>query len=199
MINEATLPLAQEAIEWKLPSSRKVAIACLILTETCLFSIFLAAYVFYLGKSLTGPTPREVLELPVLSTFCLLSSSVTIVLAERAFNRDRVGSFKLWWLATMVLAAFFLSSTAVEWHRLIYQKGLTISTNLFGTTYYSLVGLHASHVIVGLCLLTLVFVLSLGRYVTKMRRERLEMISWYWHFVDAVWIVVFTVVYVIGR
>ncbi len=199
MINEATLPLAQEAIEWKLPSSRKVAIACLILTETCLFSIFLAAYVFYLGKSLTGPTPREVLELPVLSTFCLLSSSVTIVLAERAFNRDRVGSFKLWWLATMVLAAFFLSSTAVEWHRLIYQKGLTISTNLFGTTYYSLVGLHASHVIVGLCLLTLVFVLSLGGYVTKMHHERIEMISWYWHFVDAVWIVVFTVVYVIGR
>lgn len=199
MINEATLPLAQEAIEWELPSSRKVAIACLILTETCLFSIFLAAYVFYLGKSLTGPTPREVLELPVLSTFCLLSSSVTIVLAERAFDRDRVGIFKLWWLATMVLAAFFLGSTAVEWHKLIYEKGLTISTNLFGTTFYSLVGLHASHVIVGLCLLTLVFVLSLGGYVTKMHRERLEMISWYWHFVDAVWIVVFTVVYVIGR
>jgi cytochrome c oxidase subunit 3/cytochrome o ubiquinol oxidase subunit 3 len=199
VINEATLPLAQEAIEWELPSSRKVAIACLILTETCLFSIFLAAYVFYLGKSLTGPTPREVLELPVLSTFCLLSSSVTIVLAERAFDRDRVGIFKLWWLATMVLAAFFLGSTAVEWHKLIYEKGLTISTNLFGTTFYSLVGLHASHVIVGLCLLTLVFVLSLGGYVTKMHRERLEMISWYWHFVDAVWIVVFTVVYVIGR
>ncbi len=199
MINEATLPLAQEAIEWKLPSSRKVAIACLVLTETCLFSIFLAAYVFYLGKSLAGPTPREVLELPVLSTFCLLSSSVTIVLAERAFDRDRVGIFKLWWLATILLGAFFLSSTAVEWHRLIYQKGLTISTNLFGTTYYSLVGLHASHVIVGLCLLTLVFILSLGGYVTKMHRERIEMISWYWHFVDAVWIVVFTVVYVIGR
>jgi cytochrome c oxidase subunit III len=199
VIDEAALPLAQEAIEWKLPSSRKVAIACLILTETSLFSIFLAAYVFYLGKSLAGPTPREVLELPLLSTFCLLSSSVTIVLAERAFDRDRVGIFKLWWLATILLGAFFLGSTAVEWHRLIYQKGLTISTNLFGTTYYSLVGLHASHVIVGLCLLTLVFVLSLGGYVTKMHRERLEMISWYWHFVDAVWIVVFTVVYVIGR
>jgi cytochrome c oxidase subunit 3 len=199
VINEATLPLAQQAIEWKLPSSRKVAIACLILTETCLFSIFLAAYVFYIGKSLMGPTPREVLELPLVSTFCLLSSSVTIVFAEHAFDRDRVGTFKLWWLATILLGAFFLGSTAVEWHRLIYQKGLTISTNLFGTTYYSLVGLHASHVIVGLCLLTLVFVLSLGGYVTKMHRERLEMISWYWHFVDAVWIVVFTVVYVIGR
>src|SRR5882762_8530275 len=103
MINSASLPLPQEAIEWKLPSSRKVAIVCLITTETGLFSIFVAAYLFYLGKSLTGPTPREVLELPVLSTICLLSSSITITLAERAFSRDRVGLFKLWWLATIVL------------------------------------------------------------------------------------------------
>src|SRR5882724_6237569 len=104
MINEASLPLVVKATEWKLPSSRKVAVVCLILTETCLFSIFVVAYLFYLGKSLTGPTPREVLELPVLSTICLLSSSVTIVLAESAFKNERVGSFKLWWLATMVLA-----------------------------------------------------------------------------------------------
>jgi cytochrome c oxidase subunit 3/cytochrome o ubiquinol oxidase subunit 3 len=199
MINDATLPIAVEATEWKLPSSRKVAIICLILTETGLFSIFVAAYLFYLGKSLTGPYPRDVLELPVLSTICLLSSSVTIMFAERAFNRDRVGLFKLWWLLTIVLAAIFLTSTALEWHRLIYQKGLTISTNLFGTTFYSLVGLHATHVIVGLCLLLLVFIFSLRGYVTRMQRERLEMVSWYWHFVDAVWVVVFTVVYVIGR
>ncbi|MBV9959604.1 MAG: heme-copper oxidase subunit III [Acidobacteria bacterium] len=199
MINDATLPLHVEATEWKLPSSRKVAVICLILTETGLFSIFVAAYLFYLGKSLTGPFPRDVLELPVLSTICLLSSSVTVMLAERAFNRDRVGRFKLWWLVTIALAAFFLGATALEWRRLIYQKGLTISTNLFGTTYYSLVGLHASHVVVGLCLLSLVFVFSLGGYVTRMHRERIEMISWYWHFVDAVWVVVFIVVYVIGR
>jgi cytochrome c oxidase subunit 3/cytochrome o ubiquinol oxidase subunit 3 len=199
MINDATLPIAVKATEWKLPSSRKVAIICLILTETGLFSIFVAAYLFYLGKSLTGPYPRDVLELPVLSTICLLSSSVTIMFAERAFNRDRVGLFKLWWLLTIVLAAIFLTSTALEWHRLIYQKGLTISTNLFGTTFYSLVGLHATHVIVGLCLLLLVFIFSLRGYVTRMQRERLEMVSWYWHFVDAVWVVVFTVVYVIGR
>jgi len=199
MINEAFMPIAPEAPEWKLPSSRKVAIACLILTETALFSIFVAAYVFYIGKSLTGPTPREVLELPVLSTIFLLSSSVTIVLAERAFNRDRVGLFKLFWFATIVLAGLFLTMTAVEWRKLIYQDGLTISTNLFGTTFYSLVGLHASHVIIGACLLLLVFVFSLRGFVTIMHRERLQMISWYWHFVDAVWIVVFTVVYVIGR
>jgi cytochrome c oxidase subunit 3/cytochrome o ubiquinol oxidase subunit 3 len=194
--NEA---IASEATEWKLPSSRKVAVVCLILTETGLFSIFVAGYVFYLGKSLTGPTPRDVLELPILSTICLLSSSITIVLAERAFNRDRVGLFKLFWLATIMLASLFLTMTVAEWRTLIYQKRLTISTNLFGTTFYSLVGLHASHVIVGMCLLLLVLIFSLRGFVTIMHRERLKMISWYWHFVDAVWIVVFTVVYVIGR
>src|SRR5262245_24778843 len=109
MINEAYVSIAPKATDWKLPSSRKVAIACLILTETTLFSIFVAGYLFYIGKSLTGPTPREVLELPVLSTIFLLSSSVTIVLAERSFNRDRVGLFKLFWFATIVLAGLFLT------------------------------------------------------------------------------------------
>ena len=199
MVNGAYLTTAPKAAEWKLPSARKVAIVCLILTETTLFSIFVAGYVFYIGKSLTGPTPREVLDLPVLATIFLLSSSVTIVLAERAFNRDRVGLFKLFWFATIVLAGLFLTMTAVEWRKLIYHDGLTISTNLFGTTFYTLVGLHASHVIVGMCLLLLVFVFSLRGFVTIMHRERLQMISWYWHFVDAVWVVVFTVVYVIGR
>ena len=198
MTNEAFL-LPAEATEWKLPSSRKVAVLCLILTETGLFSIFVAAYLFYLGKSLTGPTPREVLELPVLSTICLLSSSLTITLAERAFKNEREGLFRVLWLLTVGLAAVFLTLTAVEWRTLIYQKGLTISTNLFGTTFYSLVGLHASHVIVGLCLLSLVFIFSLTGHLTKIHGERIQMISWYWHFVDAVWVVVFTVVYVIGR
>src|ERR1700752_2962628 len=156
MINEAYLPTAPKATEWKLPSSRKVAIVCLILTETSLFSIFVAGYIFYIGKSLTGPTPREVLDLPVLATIFLLSSSVTIVLAERAFNRDRVGLFKLFWFVTIVLAGLFLTMTAVEWRKLIYRDGLTISTNLFGTTFYSLVGLHASHLVVGLTMVLVV-------------------------------------------
>ena len=199
MINDASLPLAREMTEWKLPSSRKVAVVCLILTETGLFSIFVAAYLFYLGKSLRGPTPRDVLELPVLSTICLLGSSLTIMLAERGLRRKNRRTFQLWWMATIFLAAFFLGMTALEWYRLITVHHLTISTNLFGTTFYSLVGLHATHVIVGLCLLTLVLVFSLRRRVTARHHEHVEMISWYWHFVDAVWVVVFTVVYVIGR
>src|SRR5262245_66182771 len=94
MINEAHLPIAPAATEWKLPSARKVAIFSLVLTETTLFSIFVAAYLFYIGKSLTGPTPREVLDLPVLATIFLLSSSVTIMLAERAFIGIAGGSLR---------------------------------------------------------------------------------------------------------
>ena len=199
MMNDESLPLAFERGDWSLPSARKVAIVSLILTEATLFSIVVAAYVFYIGKSLTGPTPREVLETPIISTICLLGSSVTIMLAERALRRENRGRFQLWWMITILLAAFFLGATALEWHRLITVHHLTISTNLFGTTFYSLVGLHASHVIVGLCLLTLVLVSSLRGFVTPKQHERIEMVSWYWHFVDAVWVAVFTVVYVIGR
>ena len=199
MTNEASIVVNQDVLDWKLPSSRKVAIVCLIFTETGLFSIFVAAYLFYLGKSLTGPTPREVLETPIIPTICLLGSSVTIMLAERALRRESRGRFQLWWAITILLAAVFMGATALEWHRLITVHHLTISTNLFGTTFYSLVGLHASHVIVGLCLLTLVLVFSLRGLVTPAHHQRIEMVSWYWHFVDAVWVIVFTVVYVIGR
>jgi cytochrome c oxidase subunit 3 len=198
MINADRLNLTAPS-EWTLPSSRKVAIACLILTESAMFSIFVVAYVYYIGKSLSGPYPSEVLETPIVSTICLLASSLTIVLAERSFKRESIGGFRLWWSTTILLAAVFLASTAVEWKRLIVDHHLTISTNLFGTTFYSLVGLHASHVIIGLTLLTLVLVLSLKNSIRRADGERIEMLSWYWHFVDAVWVVVFTVVYVIGR
>jgi cytochrome c oxidase subunit 3/cytochrome o ubiquinol oxidase subunit 3 len=185
--------------DWNLPSRRKVALISLILTEAALFSIFAAAYVFYIGKSLTGPYPKDVLTLPIIATICLLSSSVTVVFAERAFDRENTGMFRLWWLITIVLGVVFMIGTAREWHELITKHGLTISTNLFGATYYSLVGLHASHVIIGLLLLTLVLVLSLRGHVKHRHAEHLQMISWYWHFVDAVWVVVFTLVYVVGR
>ena len=195
----ATAQPVPAAVEWKLPSRRKVGVLCLIATESSLFTIFVVAYLFYLGKSLNGPYPKDVLTLPILASICLLSSSVTVVFAERAFKRGDLGSFKLLWFVTIALGLEFLVSTGLEWKRLIYHDHFTISTNLAGTTFYSLVGLHASHVVVGLCLLSLVFVFSLGGRVTRMHRERVGMISWYWHFVDAVWVVVFTVVYVIGR
>jgi cytochrome c oxidase subunit 3/cytochrome o ubiquinol oxidase subunit 3 len=188
-----------EPAEWRLPSRGAVAVICLIVTESALFMIFVVAYLFYIGKSLSGPYPSEVLEMPVIATICLLSSSLTIVLAERAFERENAGGFRLWWAGTIVLGAIFLTYTAVEWSQLITGPRLTISSNLFGTTFYSLVGLHASHVIVGLILLALALILFLRGHVRQEHGPRLKLISWYWHFVDAVWVVVFTVVYLVGR
>lgn len=108
-------------------------------------------------------------------------------------------SFSLWWFLTVALGAAFLAGTLREWRHLIYDKGLTIQSNLFGTTYYSLVGLHAFHVTVGLLALTTVLLFALLGHVARHHTERVEVLSMYWHFVDAVWVVVFTVVYVIGR
>ncbi len=187
------------AIEWHLPSKRRVGMSALIAGESAIFTIFVIAYVFYIGKSLTGPTPRQVLEIPVVGTICLLSSSLTIWRAEKAIDEERIASFTLWLAATIALAAAFLTNTALEWKKLIFQDGLTISTNLFGTTFYSLVGLHATHVVVGLFLLTSTLVFSLFGWVDSRQSERFGVIALYWHFVDAVWIVVFTVVYLIGR
>jgi cytochrome c oxidase subunit III len=184
---------------WHLPSRGKVAMTGLIFAESAIFTIFVVAYLFYLGKSLTGPTPREVLEPPIFNTICLLSSSLTIHFAAKSLQRDHRRLFLGFWLLTIALGSSFLYGTAQEWHRLIYDHGLTISTNLFGTTYYSLVGLHAFHVTVGLAMLLTVAVLGLCGRVGVSQSGHIEVLSMYWHFVDAVWVVVFTVVYVLGR
>jgi cytochrome c oxidase subunit III len=194
-----TARIAQTPGAWRLPYRSKVGMACLIIAESAIFTIFVVAYLFYAGKSLTGPTPREVLETPIFFTICLLSSSLTIHFAEKFLTRGSRGPFLLFWFLTILLGGLFLFGTGREWHRLIYEHGLTISTNLFGTTYYSLVGLHAFHVTVGLILLSIVFLLGLAGRVGSEQSARAEVLAMYWHFVDAVWIVVFTVVYILGR
>jgi len=185
--------------EWVLPSRGRVGMFSLIGAESAIFTIFVVAYIFYIGKSVAGPTPQDVLELPIFSTICLLSSSLTIHLAVRALRQAKVGAFGLWWFVTLALGTIFLVSTGLEWRHLIYDKGLTISTNLFGTTYYSLVGLHAFHVTVGLLMIALAMIFTLFGKVKPEHSERAEVFSLYWHFVDVVWVIVFTVVYVIGR
>ena len=194
-----TTRLPETPVAWKLPYRGRVGMTCLIFAESAIFTIFVVAYLFYVGKSLSGPTPREVLETPVFYTICLLSSSLTIHFAGKLLERGRRGAFLLLWLITITLGALFLYGTGQEWHRLIYEHGLTISTNLFGTTYYSLVGLHAFHVTAGLILLTIVLLFGLAGRVGREQSARVDVLSLYWHFVDAVWVVVFAVVYVLGR
>ena len=194
-----TTRLPETTAAWKLPYRGKVGMACLIVAESAIFTIFVVAYLFYVGKSFSGPTPRDVLETPIFYTICLLSTSVTIHFAGKLLERGRRAAFLLLWLLTISLGALFLYGTGLEWHRLIYGHGLTISTNLFGTTYYSLVGLHAFHVTVGLIMLSIVLLFGLAGRVGPEQSARVDVLSLYWHFVDAVWVVVFTVVYVLGR
>ena len=184
---------------WQLPDRGSVGMMSFIIAESAIFTIFVVAYLFYLGKSLTGPTPHDVLEVPVFYTICLLSSSVTVHLAAKRLERGGRLTFLILWLLTIVLGGLFMYGTAQEWHRLIYEHGLTISTNLFGTTYYSLVGLHAFHVTVGLLMLAIVLLAGIAGRVGTSQSGRVQVLSLYWHFVDVVWVVVFTVVYVIGR
>ena len=196
-----TVPL--EHIEhpesWKQPSRGYVAMSSLIVAETAIFTIFVTAYLYYLGRDVAGPTPREVLELPIFATICLLSSSFFIVLAEHAIGHGRMAAFKLWWSVTIVLGVIFLIGTGLEWQKLIVHDHLTIATNLFGTTFYSLVGLHASHVIIGLLMLLITLIFALTGRLNASHAERVKVLALYWHFVDAVWVVVFTVVYIVGR
>jgi len=198
-MNTTFMTTPNPELNWELPARGRTAMFCLIAAESAIFTIFVVAYLFYIGKSLTGPMPKDVLTAPVFYTICLLSSSLTIHLAVGALRRGNIGTFGTWWLGTLALGATFLYGTANEWHRLIYSDGLTISTNLFGTTYYSLVGLHGFHVIVGLLCLSIVMGFTLLGSVKQTHVDRAEVLSLYWHFVDAVWVVVFLVVYVIGR
>jgi cytochrome c oxidase subunit 3/cytochrome o ubiquinol oxidase subunit 3 len=189
----------QPEARWTLPARGRVGMFGLIAAEAAIFTIFVVAYIYYLGKSVAGPQPRDVLQVPVFFTICLLSSSLTIHFAGKALETGNVRAFRLRWFLTIALGAAFLAGTALEWRRLIYHEGLTIRTNLFGTTYYSLVGLHAFHVTVGLISMSAVMIFTLLGHVRQEHAYPVDVLSLYWHFVDAVWVVVFLVVYVIGR
>jgi cytochrome c oxidase subunit 3 len=195
----SVLQAGPEAAEWDLPSRRRAGVVGLIIAEASLLGVFVVAYLFYLGKSLNGPYPKDVLEVPVLNTLCLLASSVTVARAVRALRQGDRRWAGVWFPVTMLLGVAFLVGTAQEWYRLIVEHGLTIGTNLFGTTFYSLVGFHAFHVTMGVVMLMLLAVFTWSGALRSTHAEQAELVSWYWHFVDGVWIVVLTVVYVVGR
>jgi cytochrome c oxidase subunit III len=172
--------------------------ASFLVSEAALFSTLLVVYVTFLGADKTGPTPA-ILSLPLVigTTICLLASSVTIHLAVKALRSGNDSVFRRWWSATILLGVVFLAGTAYEWRELIVQHELTISRNLFGSTYYTLVGFHGLHVTIGVVVMFSVLGLTLNK--VAIAEAPAELVSWYWHFVDAVWVVVFTVVYVAGR
>jgi cytochrome c oxidase subunit III len=180
----------------------KVGMLAFLLSEVAFFSTLITTYVVFLRETKgSDPSPAEVFHLPLVlaGTACLLASSVTIHFAEHGLRGGNRGKFLALWGLTIVLGVLFLLGTAKEWYELIEDRGLTISRNLFGSTYFTLVGFHATHVTVGLIILSIVWILAWRRQVSAEHATGVEVVSWYWHFVDGVWILVFSLVYVIGR
>jgi cytochrome c oxidase subunit 3/cytochrome o ubiquinol oxidase subunit 3 len=183
------------------PEPHKAGMVCFLVSEAAFFGTLIMTYVIFLRHGGTGPTPREVLTLGLVlvNTAFLLTSSLTAHLAERALRGGNRGMFHLLWMGTILLGVLFLVGTAVEWRGLIRDHGLTIGINMFGTTYYTLVGFHALHVTLGVIALTSVLLVSLAGKLREGEPLPVTLVGWYWHFVDAVWVVVFFVVYVFGR
>jgi cytochrome c oxidase subunit 3/cytochrome o ubiquinol oxidase subunit 3 len=190
------LPAPPDVVPERALSPGQWGMLAFLFSEVAFFSTLIVAYVTFKGTDTVGPTPEILsLGLVLITTACLLSSSVTVHLATRALERDSTGPFKFWWAATIVLGIAFLAGTAYEWYGLIFHDGLTISRNLFGSTFYTLVGFHALHVTVGVVAMLVILGLAASRQLTTNHGEAAHLVSWYWHFVDGVWIVVFAVVY----
>ena len=170
------------------------------LSSDCLFfGSLIATYMVYRGQSLVGPYPVDIIDVPIttISTFVLLCSSFAMVRALAATNEDNQGKIQFWLLMTAFLGAIFIGFQVYEFN-LFRAEGLRIDTNLFGATFFTLTGFHGAHVTLGIVwLVALFFVARKGRLGPRTALD-VEMAGLYWHFVDIVWIVIFTLLYLIG-
>jgi len=171
----------------------------LFLASDCLFfGSFIAAYLLYRDRSLVGPYPEDLFDIPFtsVSAFVLLMSSVSMVLALSAIQRGNVRGLQIWLFATAALGALFIAGQAYEFTE-FYHEGLRLDTNLFGTTFYVLTGFHGAHVTIGILILLSLFIVSLRGGIQQKDSLTIELAGLYWHFVDIVWIVIFTLIYLI--
>jgi len=178
--------------------SRKLAFWTFIGSECLLFGTLISTYLVYEGRSVSGPTTHEILNIPItsLSTFDLLMSSLAMVLALAAVTRgDKIWS-RVWLAATATLGMIFPGFQAYEFTSFV-REGLTLQANLFGSTFFTLTGTHGAHVFVGVVWLLTLLVRSFQGKLGPEKAMNVEIAGLYWHFVDVVWIVIFTVVYLI--
>jgi heme/copper-type cytochrome/quinol oxidase subunit 3 len=179
-------------------SHTKLAMWLFLASECMLFGALITTYVLYRGRSTVGPYPADIFDIPYtsVSSFVLLASSVTMVLALSAAQQRDDGRMRLWLLTTALLGMTFVGGQVYEFTA-FYNEGLKLSTNLFGTTFYVLTGFHGVHVTVGVLMLLSLVGMSFTRRLPDDPSFPIEMVGLYWHFVDIVWIVIFTVVYLI--
>ena len=176
----------------------KLAIWLFLASDVLLFGALITSYVVYRGRSVVGPYPSDVFDIPFtsVSSFVLLASSLTMVLALAATQRGDMGRARLWLLATALLGMAFVGGQVYEFTT-FYEEGLGLTTNVFATTFYVLTGFHGTHVTVGILMLLTLFTLSFTGRIGQKDAMSVEMVGLYWHFVDIVWIVIFTIVYLI--
>ena len=179
---------------------RKMLIWVFLGSECMFFGSLIATYLIYYGQSVSGPTPADILDIPTttVSTFVLLMSSFMMVMAYSNIRRGNVRNFRIWILCTAFLGATFLGFQVFEFREFAIHGGLTPRTNLFGSTFFTLTGFHGAHVTLGVVWLVSLFGYSFKGDLTPQEGLSVDIAALYWHFVDVVWIVIFTVIYLIG-
>ena len=194
--------MSHVAVEHEIPSmgvdNRKLGVWTFLGSEVMFFSALIVTYLVMRGRSTVGPLPNEILDVPLtaVNTFVLLVSSLTMVTALAAIQKGNARGMRLWLIATMVLGLVFLGGQAYEFNKM-FNEGLSLSTNLFGATFFTLTGFHGTHVLVGVIWIGFVLARAFKGGVTPTNHLAVELVGLYWHFVDIVWIIIFTLVYLL--
>ena len=180
-------------------NSRKMLFWTFLGSECMFFGSLISTYLVYKNHSTTGPYPHEVLNIPLtsISAFVLLMSSLTMVLALAGVQRDRIGQAKLWLAATAFLGMIFIGNQVYEFHHFVTSEGLTLQKNLFGASFFVLTGFHGAHVTVGVIWLLSLLIMAFSGKLSSKNSLDVEIAGLYWHFVDIVWIGIFTLIYLI--
>ena len=176
--------------------NRKMLMWVFLASECLFFGALISTYLIYRGRSLVGPEPHEVFNIPYtsVSAFVLLMSSLTMVLALAALQRGDHRGLRIWLMATALLGTVFLAGQTFEF-TVFVREGVTLGQNLFGTTFFVLTGFHGAHVTIGVIMLLSFWVMSKRDKLSQKQSLNVELLGLYWHFVDVVWIVIFTVIY----
>lgn len=178
--------------------NRKLGIWVLLGSEVMFFTSLIVTYIVMRGRSTSGPLPHEALDVPLtaFNTFVLICSSMTMVTALESIQRGSARVMRYWLIATALLGLTFLGGQAYEFSKLA-REGLSLSVNLFGATFFTLTGFHGAHVFAGVVWIVSLLARAFRGGVTPSNHFAVEMVGLYWHFVDLVWIIIFTVVYLI--
>jgi heme/copper-type cytochrome/quinol oxidase subunit 3 len=179
-------------------SNAKLGMWAFLGSECLLFGALISTFLLYAGREVTGLRPQEIYDIPFtsVSSFVLLMSSLTMVLALAAMQRGDHGKLRVWLMATALLGMTFITGQVYEFTRFV-QDGLTIKTNVIASSFFTLTGFHGAHVTGGIIMLLSLFGMSLDGRLPVEKSEAVELVGLYWHFVDIVWIAIFTVVYLI--